>query len=482
MTRLRNGNEPAAKDRDTGTMRPLTHAVVLGGGLAGTLAAAALADHVDEVTIVERYHLPKGPGPRRGVPQARHAHLMWSGGVRAIESLLPGITRRWITAGARKVGVPNELVSLSAQGWMRRGPQMQFLIICSRDLLDWVVRDQVLANNRITLAPPGRAVALLGSASRVTGVRVRNEQNDQETQLHADFVVDATGRTSQASQWLVSLGLTPPAEKTVDSGLTYATRLFHVPKGTPTDFPLINVQADHRAARPGQTATLIPIENHRWLVTLSGTRGGEPSTDAPHFVDFARSVRHPIVGDLIASAHPDGPVYGSHSTANRRWYFERLHQWPDGFIVIGDAVATYNPIYGHGMSVAAHGAVALHRGLARHAMRPGTARRIQRAIASTTEGAWTTATSQDMLYPLAIGAQPTVTARLLQRYVDRLVKTASDRPTAAEALYSAFTLSKPMAHLVSPKAVLATFLGPVRPALSNPPLSDEYYSSRDLHP
>ncbi|SEB60538.1 NAD(P)/FAD-dependent oxidoreductase [Streptomyces melanosporofaciens] len=460
-------------DGDTSLMRTPAHAVVLGGGLAGTLAAAALSSHMGKVTIVERYHLPDGPGTRRGVPQARHAHLMWSGGARAIESLLPGTIRRWTAAGAREIGVPSGLVSLTAQGWLRRGPRMQFIIICSRDLLDWVVRKEVLANNRITMAPPGQAIALLGNPARVTGVRVRDEASGRETELQADFVVDATGRTSQASSWLANLGLTAPAEETVDSGLTYATRIFQAPKGTPPDFPLINVQADHLAARPGQSATLIPIENRRWLVTLSGTRGGEPPTDASRFVDFARGVRHPIVGDLIARARPDSPVYSSHSTANRRRYFERLPHWPDGFIVLGDAVATYNPIYGHGMSVAARSAAALHHGLAQHSMRPGAARRIQRTIAGTTEGAWTTATSQDVLYPQAIGAPPTMAARLLQRYVDRLVRTASDRPAAAAAFYGAFALSKPMSQLLSPKAALATLLGPTRPALSTPPLSDE---------
>ncbi|MCC4314809.1 NAD(P)/FAD-dependent oxidoreductase [Streptomyces malaysiensis] len=343
----------------------------------------------------------------------------------------------------------------------------------SRDLLDWVVRKEVLANDQITLAPPGRAVALLDNPTRVTGVRIRDEISGRETELQADFVVDATGRTSQASRWLANLGLTTPAEETVDSGLTYATKILQAPKGTPTDFPLINVQADHLAARPGQSATLIPIENRRWLVTLSGTRGGEPSTEASRFIDFARGVRHPIVGDLIARARPDTPVYGSHSTANRRRYFERLPHWPDGFIVLGDAVATYNPIYGHGMSVAARSALALHRGLARHGMHTGAARRIQRTIAGTTQGAWTTATNLDVLYPHAIGTPPTVAARLLQRYVDRLVKAASDRPAVAAAFYGAFALSKPMAQRLSPKAALATLLGHTRPALADPPLSDE---------
>src|SRR5690349_15490726 len=97
-----------------------THAVVLGGGPAGMLAATVLVRHHDEVTVVERDKLPDGPQPRTGVPQARHAHLLMSGGARAIEELLPGTLDELFAAGAHRVGVPNALVSLSAQGWVPR--------------------------------------------------------------------------------------------------------------------------------------------------------------------------------------------------------------------------------------------------------------------------------------------------------------------------------------------------------------------------
>ncbi|CAM5730990.1 hypothetical protein SANTM175S_04465 [Streptomyces antimycoticus] len=350
---------------------------------------------------------------------------------------------------------------------------MQFIIICSRDLLDWVVRKEVLANDRITLAPPGRAVALLGSPARVTGVRVRDEVSGQETELQAGFVVDATGRSSQAGQWLVNLGLTAPAEKTVDSGLTYATRIFHAPKGTPADFPLINVQADHLTARPGQTATLIPIENRRWLVTLSGTRGGEPPTDASHFVDFARGVRHPIVGDLIVRAHPDSPVYSTHSTANRRRYFERLQHWPDGFRrprrrgrhLQPDLLATACPSQPAAplhSTTDWHGTACIPEPPAASS-EPSQARR-RRVVdgnqpgRALSPGHWRTPHHGD--------APPTALCGPARQ-------NCSDRPAAAAAFYGAFALSKPMAQLVSPKAALATLLGPTRPALSAPPLSDE---------
>ncbi|WP_433263431.1 FAD-dependent oxidoreductase [Actinosynnema sp. CS-041913] len=318
-----------------------THAVVLGGGLAGMLAASVLARHLDAVTVVERDVLPEGPAFRAGLPQGRHAHLLMSGGARCVERLLPGTLDRLTAAGAHRVGIPDDLVSLSSQGWLRRFPEMQFMITCSRPLLDWVVRAQVLRDKRITVRENTGTGGLVGDRTRVTGVLLEDRGNHRRTRLDADVVVDATGRGSKMKQWLGELGLPDVCEERVDSGLAYATRIFRAPGRAAAGFPIVNVQADPRAPRPGRTATLLPIEGGRWLVTLSGTRGGEPTTDEDRFVDFARSVRHPVVGDLIADAEPLGPVYGSHSTVNRRLYYERLRSWPDGLLVIGDAVATF---------------------------------------------------------------------------------------------------------------------------------------------
>ncbi|MEV7192486.1 hypothetical protein AB0N81_11870 [Streptomyces sp. NPDC093510] len=101
------------------------------------------------------------------------------------------------------------------------------------------------------------------------------------------------------------------------------------------------------------------IEGGRWLVTLSGTRGGEPSGDPADFIAFARGVRHPVVADSIADAAPVTDLVITRSTVNRRRFFEKVRPWPDGFIVLSGAVAAYNPLYGHGMPVAAQGAMAL---------------------------------------------------------------------------------------------------------------------------
>ncbi|GDY78426.1 hypothetical protein SAV31267_079110 [Streptomyces avermitilis] len=354
---------------------------------------------------MDRDVLPAEPAPRKGLPQARHAHLLWSGGARAMEDLLPGVTAAWLAAGARRIPLPTGLVSLSAQGWLRRWPEMEFMISCTRDLLDSVIREQVAKKEGVTLLAGTELLGLEGGALRVTGVRVRTPEGEERV-LEADLVVDASGRGSRSVAWLDALGVPQAPMDEVDSGLAYASRIFRAPAGT-EDFPVVNVQPDPAQPVPAQSATIVPVEGGRWLVTLSGTHGGQPTASAEEFEAFARGVRDPVVGELIAHAEPLTNVVLTRSTINRRRFFEKVKDWPEGFVAIGDAVATYNPVYGHGMSVAAQGAVALREHVAEHGLAaPGLARRAQRAVALPVKIAWELATGTDIRYPEAIGKQP----------------------------------------------------------------------------
>jgi 2-polyprenyl-6-methoxyphenol hydroxylase-like FAD-dependent oxidoreductase len=441
--------------------------------MAGMLAAAVLADHADQVTVVERDTFPAGPEPRRSLPQAQHVHVLWSGGARAFEELLPGVTDRWLAAGARRVPLPTGLVSLTAHGWIRRRPEMQHMIACTRDLLDWVVREQVRELPGVTLLQRHELLSLRGDQQRVTGVRVRTGAGSEIT-LDADLVVDTSGRGSRATVWLGSLGVGGVEEAEVDSGLVYASRLYRAPPGS-EGFPLVNVQADPRRPVPGRTATIVPVEGGRWLVTVSGTRGGEPSADPAEFERFARSVRHPVVGELIARTTPlTEQVTLSRSTVNRRRYFERLRDWPDGFVVIGDAVATYNPVYAQGMSVAAQGLVGLRNALCRQPIdAPGLARRVQRTVARPVALAWELATSQDILFPGTVGHRRTPPgSALMGRYVDRLCRAATGRARVTDAFFSVITLSGPVSSWFRPGVVLGTLRGPGPEPLEGPPLPE----------
>ncbi len=450
------------------------HGVVLGGGLAGVLAARALRDHVDQVTVIERDTYPDRPEPRKGVPQGRHAHILWSGGAEAIEALLPGTLDRLRSAGAHHIGVKEDMVLYSAYGWQHRFPASHYAITCSRPLLDRTVREPVLRDPRIEILQGTEAYGLLGDRERVTGARVRTADGTTRD-LPADIVVDATGRGSRLRNWLTDLGLPPTTEESVDTGLTYATRVFRAPAHAPRPFPVVSVYADHRTGQPGRNGLLLPIEDGRWIITLSGTRGGEPTADEERFAEFARGLRHPLIAELIDAAEPLTPVRTTRSTLNRRLHLDRVAQRPEGLVALGDCVVSLNPIHGHGMSVAAQSARALETCLrCAGGLKPGLARTAQQSIAAVTDAPWLLSASQDLCYPdnRADVSDPRLTTQAAQRqtFADLVTTASLVDQQVCDALTAVTTLTAPLARLETPEFLTALRQGAARPPLTGPPL------------
>ncbi|MEU3408025.1 pyridine nucleotide-disulfide oxidoreductase [Streptomyces sp. NPDC006670] len=449
---------------------PPRHAVVIGASMAGLLTAAVLAEHA-RVTVVDADVLPEGPEPRRGLPQARHVHVMWSGGARAIEEILPGITDAWTAAGAIRRRLPTDVVTMTAHGWLPRYGEKQFTVSCSRDLLDSVVRARVTALPGVTVLQRSRVRGLEGTAARITGVRVDTPQEAGRL-LPADLVVDAGGRGSRSRLWLEDLGAGVVPQAEVDSGLVYATRIFRAPEGAHAlGFPIVNVQSDPRVPVPGRTATIVPIENGLWQATLSGTRGGQPTGDPDAFVPFAKDLRDPVVGRLLEGRTPLTDVAVTQGTANRRLYFERT-ALPDGFFAVGDSVATFNPLYGQGMSVAAKGLLAV-RALLRSGglSRPGFGRAAQRALTPQVAAAWSLATSQDVLYPGATGVRPRPGRGLLDAYVNRLMAGATVEEPLTAAFFEVITMSSAPTAWFRPEVLWRVLRSPSRGTLQGPPLT-----------
>jgi flavin-dependent dehydrogenase len=434
------------------------------------LAAAAVRDSVDAVDVLEAHPVPDGPDPRVGVPQAAHMHILLSGGAEAINQLLPGTIDRLLAEGANRVPMTTGMVLYSPEGWYRRWKtDTHYLIAGSRDLTDYVIRQQVLKDPRVTLYPRTRVAGLRGDHRRVTGVRVLTADG-QETNLDADLVIDASGKGTRMPRWLSELGIRGLAEESIDSGLSYASRLYRAPVGT-RGWPFVSVQADPRLPETSGSGNILPIEHDRWHVSLIGPPSGAPSGDPDAFESYARSLRHPVVADLLRQAQPLTDVTVSHSTANRRHFYERVRTWPEGLVAVGDAVAAFNPVYGHGMSVAALGAALLRVELARKGLTDGLARRAQKAIAKPVELAWSLAIGQDIRYPGVGGKRATLADQLLQRYVSRLSLTATGNFRVATAMTDVLTLQSSPTCLVRPSVLTAAVLGPLRPQLSGPTLT-----------
>ncbi|NWF69721.1 MAG: FAD-dependent monooxygenase [Chloroflexi bacterium] len=424
----------------------MKHAVVLGGSMAGMLAARTLADHFEQVTIIERDEFPAQPAGRDGVPQARHIHILLLRGKQILEQLFPGIMAELSAAGVPMLNWTAEALTLSKLGWLPRFSSDLLIHTCSRDLLEWTVRQRLLIQPKVQFVENTHAVGLLTSEgnSRVSGVKLRQRGN-VEFALDADFVVDASGRSSKMSEWLAQMGYAAPRETVINSFQGYATRWYQ---------PLPDFQADWKAlivgTRPPDASRgggIYPVENGQWIVTLGGVNKDFPPTDESGFLDFARTLRTPLLYQALQHATPISPVYGFQRTENRLRHYERLTAMPEGLVALGDAVCAFNPVYGQGMTVAAMGALVLDE-LLRHPRATNFSLRFQQALAKSNETAWLMATGEDFRWPLTEGQRPRTNAvtAFVHAYMNILTALITEDPYALSVFYQ-------VAHLVqSPTA------------------------------
>ncbi|GAA0449629.1 FAD-binding monooxygenase [Streptomyces olivaceiscleroticus] len=501
-----------------GSVSRSRHAVVIGGGLAGLLSAHVLADHAQQVTLIERDRFPdrgraseqeqeqgqeqeraeerdgepageRAAGQawaqdRPGVPQGRHPHILLESGQQAIESLLPGFIAQLAAAGSPRVGLPADMVQWQER-WFARLPATQSIFTGSRAQLEQLVRDRVCANPAIRLVDATDVVGLTGDAERVRGVQLRARGHGTRRELAADLVVDASGRGSHADRWLTGIGAEPPRVERLDTGLAYASRLYRDTRGELTrDGAPAGQEGGRRTDAlayyvfPSPThpngGGILPVEGGRHLAILFGLRGDEPPTDEEEFTRYAATrLPHPFIHDWLTHAEPLSPIHGFRNTANVRRRYDRPGRRPAGFLAVGDALCTFNPIYGQGMAVAAMTAVALRDALADPRRTPTTLR-VQRALLDASRQAWEISAGADKTMPGAVGDSVMARTPLVQRpanwYLRRVQAYYATEPAAAAAFRSVLDLSSPFTALFTPKVARAVLLRPAPPAPTEPPL------------
>ncbi len=448
------------------------HALVIGGSIAGLLAAWVLADHVERVTIIERDHLPTAPAFRPGVPQARHYHFLLVRGRQILEMLFPDLGAELVAAGARPIDLCADLERFGPPGRAQRFVSDLQTYACSRDLLEWSIRRRVRQHPRIHFQEGCRVVELLFDRQhpRVTGVRLAPRSTAagdraEVTNLSADLVVDAGGRTSRTPQWLAAHGYPTPTETVVDSGTGYATRSYELDPSIRHDWKGLLIYTRTYGA------SLLPLEGGRWNVLLTGMGEHAPPTDAAGFMEFIGNLSRPDLYTALEHARPISPIHGYRRTENRWRHYERLDRRPENLLVLGDAICALNPIYGQGMTTAALGAITLDRCLRRSgwgkhpAGWAGLAARFQRQLARTLHASWLLATSADTATVRNAGDGRRST-RLIHAYMEQLYLVTRRNRRVALARYRVAHLVSPPISLLHPGVALPVIANWVRTRLA----------------
>lgn len=425
-------------------MQSLAQAVVIGGSVAGMLAARVLADAFASVLVVETDSLSDQPLMRKGVPQSPQPHVLFARGYQILEELFPGIGTSLQSAGAIPIDWAREFHHFSEGAWNQRTeiPSAIVSFTCSRPLLEWAIRQQLAAKTNVTFVDRHRVTGLIASDQQITGVQLTSLNDRQSTQLSATLVVDASGRRSSASKWLASLGFAQPSETVVNPFLGYATRRYQAPQDFQDGWKVMLIsQQPPDGTRLGYLAR---IEQGQWIATLGGYGHDFPAIDDAGFLAFARSLPNPKFYEAIAAAEPISSIYAHRATANRWRHYEKV-ELPNGFIALGDAVCALCPVYGQGMTISALSSLVLRDWLQSKNPDPN---RFQRQLAQSNRFPWMLAVGQDSRFLTTAGrSQSNWFSNLLSGYTRRAIKK-----TTVNAELN--TLFMEVAHLLKSPAAL----------------------------
>jgi 2-polyprenyl-6-methoxyphenol hydroxylase-like FAD-dependent oxidoreductase len=428
------------------------HAVVLGAGIAGLLAARVLSDAYGRITVVERDRLPQTAEPRRGVPQGRQAHLLLPGGTEILDGLFVGLLDHLSAVG---VPVVRDFAEFSlAPGGGRpvrlHGPTADpFLCQASRPYLEQHVRDRVRALRNVTVVDECDVADLTVDATRrrVTGMRALRRADGGETTIDADLVVDATGRGSRAPAWLEALGYEPPRQEQLTINLMYLTRHLRMRPGA-LAAKVVGVGAEPE--RPGGFV-LLAQEDDRWILTVFGYDGHHPSRDTEGMLATVRAAAPARLYAAVHDAEPLDDIVTHRFPANVRRRYERLRRFPAGFLVFGDAICSTNPAYALGMSTAAMQAAALRDVLA--AGHGDLARRFFRAAAVPVNRAWQATVGGDLALPQVNAPRP-LPGRVIGRYAARALRAAARDEVVARQFIRIGALQDPSTRMFRPAIVV----------------------------
>ncbi len=395
------------------SLRPWTkssHAIVIGGSFAGLLTARVLSDHFEQVTILERDPVNDWPESRRGQAQTRHLHGLLAQGFRILNRLFPDLETRLVHGGATISDMGQSIRWYHHDGYKIQFPSGLLGVSVSRVFLEWQVRRKVLALPNVTLRAPCTVSNLLtnGERTHVMGVEARSEgSQDQLESVAANLVVNTGGRGSASVSWLDHLGFARPQTDEIKIGVGYATRVYRRRTDDLIGATLLMISPTPPTQK--HMAFMFPAEDDRWIVSAGGWLGDHPPTDDVGYLQFLKSLPVADVFNVIQHAEPLSDVYTYKYPSSLRRRYEKLKRFPEGYLVLGDAIASFNPIYGQGMTSAAMQVEVLDRLLHQQKSLNGLWRHFFRRIAKVVDIPWQIAGCEDFRYPETQGHKPFMT-------------------------------------------------------------------------
>jgi 2-polyprenyl-6-methoxyphenol hydroxylase-like FAD-dependent oxidoreductase len=428
---------------DAGTKQ--THAVVMGGSVAGLLAARVLAEHFEKVTVLEKDACPVDGAARSGVPQGRHTHILLPSGAQVLERLFPGRLEELVRDGAKKFDYGRSRFYVSGT-WLPRVATNLESFAQTRPFLEEHLRRWVgeIANVRIVYETNVFAPLFEQTNARVVGLEIGKGGAARE-QLRADLVIDATGRHSRLPGWLAENGFGDVPETKIGIDLAYATGRFQVAVDALPDHPMLYIVGP--PPEKTRLGVVFQVENGIAFGGVAGYHGDYPPTDLPGFLEFAKSLSQPDVFNVLSCAKLCAPIAQFRIPTAIRRHYQKMQRFPAGILPIGDAICALDPVFGQGMTVAGFEAEILSRCLRQDSKDEALVRAYLRAVDICIDVPWTLCCTENFKYPQTTGPRP-FSFPLVRRYVDFL--TTCGDPAVLAQIYEVLTLKAHPRKLLRP--------------------------------
>jgi len=449
--------------------------IVIGGGIAGLLASRVLSEHFTNVVLIEKDHYPKNAGPRNGTPQANHVHVLLMKGKQILTDLFPNLERNLLDKGAHKIDLLADARYLLKTGWAMRFDSGKYTIACTRQLLEYTIRNEILTHyTNIEILEDTRVTGLVAGDNKKedelndhrTIVGVTTVFQNAQRIVYGQLIVDASGTNSETSNWLEKLGFERPPETKVNSYIGYATRQF---RRRPTDNNAnwkVMIILTQPPDNP-RMGIIYPVEKELWWVGILGIGKTYPPTTEEGFLDFARKLAGNEIYEVIKYAEPVSQIYGYRENGSKQVHYEKIKNGPENFIAFGDSVSAFNPFYGQGITTAAIGATILNKSLCdfrRKRERKSTkdllgfAKEFQKRIAKVNSFPWLLGTSEDLRWPTTEGQSPNLFTRLIQKYSNHVMLLGPKSHIATISFFEMMHMVKSPIVLFHPKIILDMIL------------------------
>ncbi len=430
------------------------HAVVIGCSLAGLLAARVLSDHFERVTILERDPVSDHPESRRGQAQTRHLHGLLAQGFRIIKRYFPDLETRLIQGGATMSDMGESIRWYHHDGYKIQFASGLMGVSVSRAFLEWHILKAVLAASHVTLHAPCTVNNLIVNPERthVVGVEILSDENKGHAKsISANLVVNAGGRGSAMGKWLEHLGFVPPPEDEIKVGVGYATRVYQRQSDDLRGAKLVMISPTPPTQK--HMTFMFPMENDRWIITAGGWLGDHPPTDDSGYVNFIQKLPVADVFNVIRNAEPLSDIYTYKFPSSLRRRYEQLKRFPEGYLVLGDAIASLNPVYGQGMTSAAMQVGVLDRLLLQRKSLEGLWHPFFRRIAKVVDIPWKIAGCEDFRYPETQGRKPPMTD-LMNVYLAKVHRATHYDSIVYSQFLQVMNLMAPPSSLLHPRIII----------------------------